>query len=154
MPRSAVAHDLSDLKDDVLVLAEDLRDVVAPKVESVIATVAEKAPPAIEHGRAVAAERAARWGEALADRIPDDIVDRLPDAVADQLPTTSRRRGRKVLVLGAVAAGAVAFAAVRRRRTTPSVPRHATPPAPATGPTATPGREVAPDASTPSPDGS
>lgn len=120
-------------------LQEDLQDLVetvAPKVEAAFHTVAENAQPALAKGRAVAAERSAQLAEnaqpalakgralaaergaqlaeALADRIPDDVVDRLPDSVSDHLPK-KRRRGRKLLLVGAVAAlGAVAFSVLKR----------------------------------------
>lgn len=92
----------------------DLLDGVGPKVESAIQTVAEKAPPAIDRGRAAATAHGAHLAETLADRLPDSFVDRLPDSVVDQLPISRRRRGRKLLVMGVVAA--LVGAAVMARR--------------------------------------
>lgn len=94
----------------------DLLDTVAPKVESALHTVAEKAPPAIEHGRAAAVEHGSHLAEALADRLPDSVVDRLPERVVDHLPISRPRRGRKLLLVGLVAAVAGAAVAARQTR--------------------------------------
>lgn len=93
----------------------DLVDTLTPKVEAAVQTVAEKAPPALEHGRDVATARGTQLAGALAERLPDGFVDRLPDSVSDRLPVKRSRRGRKLLLLGGIAAvGAVAVAYSRR----------------------------------------
>src|SRR3712207_2021090 len=92
-----------DLQRDL----HQLVDVVAPRVESAVATVTEKAPPLFEKGRAVAGEAAHRGkvvalekGTLLAERLPDDVVDRLPDTVVDRLPVKRRGgRGKRLLLL-------------------------------------------------------
>lgn len=107
----------------------DLLDAVAPRVESALHTVAEKAPPAIEYGRAAAVEHGSHLAEALADRIPDSFVDRLPDRVVDHLPISRPRRGRKLLLVGlaAAVAGGAAVAARRSRGSSAGEHRTATP---------------------------
>src|SRR5688500_9832311 len=119
MHRTRATHDLRDLVDNL-----------TPKVEAAVQTVAEKAPPAFEHGKGVAAEKGAQLAsaasekgallagaasvkgaqlaEALAGRIPDSVVDRLPDTVSDRLPIKRSHRGRKLLLIG----GLVALVAV------------------------------------------
>lgn len=104
MHRTRATHDLRDLVDNL-----------TPKVEAAVQTVAEKAPPAFEHGKVVAAEKGAllagaasekgaQLAEALAGRIPDSVVDRLPDSVSDRLPVKRSHRGRKLLLVGGLLA--------------------------------------------------
>lgn len=159
MSRSRTAH----VKDDLLDFVDDVRDAVAPRLESAVQTVtenagpalekgraaavargtqlggtiAENAGPALERGRAAAAARGAAWGEALAERIPDDVVDRLPETVAQKLPR-KKRRGRKALLLVVVAAGAAVVVGLRRNQA--PVGQHT---APAPAPTGTPQRPPA-----------
>lgn len=116
MHRKSSTHDL-----------RDLLDAVGPKVESAIQTVSEKAPPAIEKGRATAAVHGTHLAGTLADRLPESVVDRLPDSVADQLPTNRRGRGRKLLLLG-LFAGLVGAAVVARRAMASEPEVHRTPP--------------------------
>lgn len=124
MHRKSSTHDL-----------RDLLDAVGPKVESAIQTVSEKAPPAIDKGRAAATAHGTHLAGAVADRLPDSVIDRLPTSVVDQLPTNRRGRGRKLLLLG-LFAGLLGAAAVARRAkaSEPEVHRTPTPtprPAPA-----------------------
>lgn len=104
MHRTRATHDLRDFVDNL-----------TPKVEAAVHTVAEKAPPAFEHGKVVAAEKgallagaasekSAQLAEALAGRIPDSVVDRLPDSVSDRLPVQRSHRGRKLLLVGGLLA--------------------------------------------------
>lgn len=92
----------------------DLVDTLTPKVEAAVQTVAEKAPPALEHGRDVATAKGAQLAGALAERLPEGFVDRLPDTVSDRLPVKRSRRGRKLLLLGGIAAVGAAVAYSRR----------------------------------------
>lgn len=111
----------------------DLVDTLTPKVEAAVHTVAEKAPPALEHGRDVATARGAQLAGALAERLPDGFVDRLPDTVSDRLPVKRSHRGRKFLLLGGVAAVGVAVAYARRGRsgsTSPTTPQRTSYPRP------------------------
>lgn len=150
MTRSRTAH----VKDGLLDFADDVREAVAPRVESAAHTVAEKAGPALERGReaavargsqlgsaiadnagpalergrAAAAARGSVLGEALAERIPDDVVDRLPDALAQRLPK-KKRRGRKALLLGLVAAAVGAVVVGLRRQSAPAPYQQYTAPA-------------------------
>lgn len=132
MHRTRATHDLRDLVDNL-----------APKVEAAVQTVAEKAPPAFEHGKGVAAEKGAllagaasekgallagaasvkgaQLAEALAERIPDSVVDRLPDTVSDRLPIKRSHRGRKLLLIGGlVALAAVIVSRLRGSRSKPA----------------------------------
>ena len=143
------------LQDDL----HELVEAVAPKVEAAFHTVAENAQPtlakgraiasekgaqlaenaqpALERGRAVAAEKGAQFAESLSERIPDDVVDRLPDAVSERLPK-KRRRGRKLLLVGAVVAvGGVAYSFLKRNQAPAAEPT----PRPVPTPAPTPVRE-------------
>ncbi|KRB74164.1 hypothetical protein ASE01_19530 [Nocardioides sp. Root190] len=97
-----LAHDLRDVADDLKELVET---VVVPKVTAAAAE---------GRGRmAVASDAVGSAVQAAAGRVPDNVVDRLPNAVSDRLPTQKPRRGRKLLLVGlvaALAAGAAAFA--------------------------------------------
>lgn len=126
-----------DLQRDL----HQLVDTVAPRVESAVSTVteavAEKAPPLIEKGRAVAGEAAHRGkvvatekGTLLAGKIPDNVVDRLPDRVSDKLPAKRSGRGKKLLLLGILGAvaGVLAMRRSRKSSSTPAPAHAATPP--------------------------
>ena len=151
------------LQDDL----HELVETVGPKVESAFHNVAENAQPALAKGRAaaaeksaqlaenaqpawakgraVAAEKGAQLAESLSERIPDDVVDRLPDAVAERLPK-KRRRGRKLLLVGAaVALGGVAYSFLKRNQAPAPEPAPRPVPTPAPAPAPTPAAERTPD---------
>lgn len=94
-------------------LAHDLRDV-ADDIRSIVGTVVV---PKV--GTAV---------QAAAERVPDSVVDRLPASVADHLPVQRRGRGRKLLLVGGLAAlGAAALAFARRSQSAAPAPAPARP---------------------------
>lgn len=99
------------LRDDL----RELVDAVVPDIESAVHAVAEKTPPLVHHGRAVAAEKGYHAASALARRIPDPVLDRLPDTVADRIPQPRRKRGRALLVLGAIGLLGIGAALAARR---------------------------------------
>ncbi|TNM39475.1 hypothetical protein FHP29_11285 [Nocardioides albidus] len=111
------------LRDDL----RDFVDAVVPEVESAVHTVAEKAPPLINKGRAVAVEKGAQAATSLTSRVPDTVLDRLPDTVSDRLPQPRRKRGKAFLVLGAIGllGGAAALAARRGQASSPAPSRPA-----------------------------
>ncbi|WP_408899287.1 hypothetical protein ACJ5H2_09300 [Nocardioides sp. R1-1] len=110
------------LRDDL----RDLVDAVVPEVESAVQTVAERTPPLVHKGRAVAAEKGAHAAEMLSRHLPDQVVDRLPDAVSDRLPQPHRRSRKALLVLLTLGiAGIVGVMAAKRRKG--SGPTHAAP---------------------------
>jgi hypothetical protein len=119
-----------------------LVDTVAPRVESAVNTVTEKAPPLIDRGRTAASDAAHRGkvvavekGTLLAGRIPDDVVDRLPAPVADRLPVKRSGRGKKLLVLALVGGAVAAAAAAVRRSQQSGSAAHRSTPAPPPRPT-------------------
>lgn len=131
MHRTSTAQDLrGDLRD--------LRDAVAPHLESAVHTVAERTPPLIDKGRAIALEkssialeRSGHAAEALARRIPDQVTDRLPDSVADRLPQPRHRVRKTLLTLAAVGlVGAAAAIAARSLQGSGAPPRTAPTPYP------------------------
>ncbi|MDQ6527150.1 hypothetical protein RB608_26285 [Nocardioides sp. LHD-245] len=106
------------LRDDL----RDLVDAVVPDVESAAHTIAERTPPLVREGRAVAVEKGTHAAESLSRHLsdipgalPSSVVDRLPDAVTDHLPRPRRRRRKALLVLGALGLIGVAGAVVARR---------------------------------------
>ncbi|MCR1783123.1 hypothetical protein KVF89_11320 [Nocardioides carbamazepini] len=107
------------LRDDL----RELVDAVVPDVESAVHTIAERTPPLVREGRAVAVEKGTHAAETLSRRlsdipgtIPSSVVDRLPDAVSDHLPQPRRRR-KALLVLATLGlVGAAGAVASRRRR--------------------------------------
>lgn len=106
------------LRDDL----RDLVDAVVPDVESAVHTIAERTPPLVREGRAVAVEKGSHAAETLSRRLsdipgalPGSVVDRLPDAVSDHLPQPRRRRRKALLVLGALGVAGVVGAVLARR---------------------------------------
>lgn len=92
-----LAHDLRDVADDIRGI---VGTVVVPKVGSAV--------------------------QAAAERVPDSVVDRLPASVADHLPVQRHGRGRKLLLVGGLAAlGAAALAFARRSQATAPAPTQA-----------------------------
>lgn len=104
-----LAHDLRDVADD---LREIVGTVVVPKVTAAAAE---------GRGRmAVAGDAVGSAVQAAAGRVPDTVVDRLPNAVSDRLPAQKSRKGRKLLLIGLVAALAAGAAAAARKSTASS----------------------------------
>ncbi|MFC5730180.1 MULTISPECIES: hypothetical protein [Nocardioides] len=109
-------------KHDLQRELHNLVDVVAPRVESAVNTVAEKTPPLVDKGRTVAGTVADRGrivaiekGALLAEHLPDNVVDRLPDTVVDRLPVRRRSRGKKLLLMGLIGGLVAAGVAAARR---------------------------------------
>jgi hypothetical protein len=117
-------------------LVHDLRDVADDFKEIVGTVVMPKVTAAAAEGRGRMAVAGGAMGtavQAAAGRVPDNVVDRLPNAVSDRLPVQKHRKGRKLLLIGLVAALAAGVAAMARKsKATPPQPvRSAPEPAPA-----------------------
>lgn len=115
-----------DLKDDLDTLRSDLTSDIRQLVET--------ATPAVESALQTAKAQGAALGGQVAEQVPATVTSRLPDTVVDRVPGLSKPKGRgkKLLLLGGLAALAAGAVAVWRMRQAPlaGTGTHAGPPPP------------------------